>query len=66
MVSDFIYEKNIDVLAITESWLTPAITDETVQIDDYCIITNDRGPKPKPKKKRIYNIRNSTAIAQTS
>ena len=66
MVSDFIYEKNIDVLAITESWLTLAVTDEMVQIDDYCIIKNNRGLKPNPKKKRIYNIRNSTVIAQTS
>ena len=66
MVTDFIYKKNIDVVAITESWLTPAVTDETVQIDVYYIIRNDRGLKPNPKKKRIYYIRNSTVIAQTS
>ena len=36
LISDFIVKNNLDVLAVTETWLTPEVSDDAVQIENYC------------------------------
>ena len=42
-----LFVKNIDVLAISESWLTPDIPDHCIHLDQFNFARNDRGLRPK-------------------
>ena len=58
VINNLLSYENIDVLAISESWLTPDIPDHFIHIDQYNLARNDRGLQP-PKKSRKSNKRST-------
>lgn len=51
-INVLLIEKKIDVLSICETWLTPDLDDNIVQIPGYLMVRNDRGLESS--KKRAY------------
>lgn len=41
-LKDYLYQTNFDLFAISETWLTPAVSDNDVAIDGFTIIRADR------------------------
>ena len=41
LVKNFIYDHNVDIFGVSETWLNNDIYDATVQIDGYCLARKD-------------------------
>ena len=62
-VHAIIHTHNIDILAITETWLDPSIADSLLYVPGYCIFRHDR--KDRPGGGVCIYVRNSLTFNST-
>ena len=42
LFKDFFSEYNADLITLSETWLTPELPDQFIELKGYCVICNDR------------------------